>query len=168
MTERQRELDLSARSKSLRALLIKESMSSAPATAPPPAPTPDEPGQTISQRAGRRKSGKNTYVELTDGEFFDEVDNLHERDSQTAEEVMEMAREANDKSSRSRINNQRLDSMISELRLLPCNHSVLDGFLVAQCPSASSPTTPTSPTRRPWPTSGAKSGRRTSLLCRER
>ncbi|ORY88017.1 SNF2 family N-terminal domain-domain-containing protein [Leucosporidium creatinivorum] len=125
MTERQRELDLSARNKSLRALLIKESMStSEPSATPPPAIETDEPGQTISQRAGRRKSGKNTYVELTDGEFFDEMENPHERETQTAEEVMEMAREANDKSSRSRINNQRLDSMIMSLRLV-ANHPYL-------------------------------------------
>jgi ATP-dependent DNA helicase len=97
---------------------------SEPTTAAPPAPEPDEPGQTISQRAGRRKSGKNTYVELSDADFFDDMDNPSERDTQTAEEVMEMAREANDKSSRSRINNQRLDSMIMSLRLI-ANHPYL-------------------------------------------
>lgn len=52
------------------------------------------------------------------------MDNPHERDTQTAEEVMELARQASDKSSRSRINNQRLDSMIMSLRLI-ANHPFL-------------------------------------------
>ncbi|KAK4056827.1 putative ATPase [Microbotryomycetes sp. JL221] len=136
MTPRQKELYVATKENKLRNLLISESAQKVEDDKRNDVVTlssDDEneakqntgKSQTVTERSrGRQRGRKRDYTELTFDEWYDRQEQGLNDEKLTAEEEKQLAIKAHNKKVMSRVNNQRLASMIMSLRLI-ANHPFL-------------------------------------------